>query len=197
MEAGTVHSCNAYFAQLGLSVGVNSLHSTAELFGISVAKPNTPANLKDALPQAAYGQGQVVASPFQMARVAATVANEGKMPYGHWVIDESNPRDKEPQPILGRDLANSIGGFMRGVVLRGTGRILSGINVPIAGKTGTAEVEDAKSHSWFVGFAPYGAQIRKRIAFSVLIENGHYGARAAAPAAGEIVVTANRLGLLN
>ena len=52
--------------------------------------------------------------------------------------------------------------------------------VPIAGKTGTAELADAPSHAWFIGFAPYGAGARK-IAFSVLVENGVYGGTAAAP----------------
>ena len=48
--------------------------ASADALGIDVAKPNTAEQLKDALPQAAYGQGQVVATPFQMARVAATLA---------------------------------------------------------------------------------------------------------------------------
>ncbi len=83
MEEGIVHSCNAYFAQLGtLGVGPQALLSTAEIMGIEVAKPNTAQQLRDALPQAAYGQGQVVVTPFEMARVAATVANGGEMPYG-------------------------------------------------------------------------------------------------------------------
>ena len=62
---GIVVSCNAYFAQLGTyKVGADALHATADLFGIAVANPNTPKKLKDALPQAAYGQGQVVRESF-------------------------------------------------------------------------------------------------------------------------------------
>ncbi len=61
------------------------------------------------------------------------------------------------------------------------------------GKTGTAEVTGAKSHSWFVGFAPFGGS--RRIAFAVLIENAGYGGRTAAPIAGEIVTAARELGL--
>ena len=93
LQKGIVVSCNAYFAQLGTyEVGPEALLETAKRYGISVAKPNTPEQLKDALPQASYGQGQVVATPFQMARVAATVANGGAMPEGRWVTDESNTR---------------------------------------------------------------------------------------------------------
>jgi cell division protein FtsI/penicillin-binding protein 2 len=196
MENGVVHSCNAYFAQLGtLGVGGQSLLSTAEMMGIEVAKPNTVERLRDALPQASYGQGQVVVTPFEMARVVATVANGGRMPYGRWVIDESNTRTEEARSILSRDLAQELAGFMRGVVLRGTARRLSSAAAAVAGKTGTAEVEDRPSHSWFAGFAPYGAGGR-RIAFCVIVENGQYGARAAVPAAGEIVSAARDLDII-
>ncbi|MEW6208947.1 MAG: FtsW/RodA/SpoVE family cell cycle protein [Acidobacteriota bacterium] len=196
MENGVVHSCNAYFAQLGtLGVGPQSLLSTAEMMGIEVAKPNTAERLRDALPQAAYGQGQVVVTPFEMARVAATIANGGRMPYGRWVIDESNTRTEEPRPILSRDLAVVLADFMRGVVLRGTARGLSGAAASVAGKTGTAEVEDRPSHSWFAGFAPYNAGGR-RIAFCVIVENGQYGARAAVPTAREIVAAARDLDII-
>jgi peptidoglycan glycosyltransferase len=65
----------------------------------------------------------------------------------------------------------------------------------MAGKTGTAELQDAPSHAWFIGFAPYGAAAH-RIAFSVLVENGVYGGTAAAPAAAEIVNAAVKLGLI-
>jgi len=84
---------------------------------------------------------------------------------------------------------------MRNVVLSGTGRSLASHSVPIAGKTGTAEVDDQKSHSWFVGFAPYGPT-PPRIAFAVIVENAGYGGRIAAPLAGEIVSAAEARGLL-
>ena len=81
--------------------------------------------------------------------------------------------------------------------MRGTGKSLAGVTPPIAGKTGTAEVEGAASHAWFAGFAPYGATEGRRIAFAVLIENGGYGGRAAAPLAAEIVRVATELGQLS
>ena len=195
MEKGIVVSCNAYFAQLGAyDVGAQPLLDTATLLGILTASPNTAAQLKKFLPQSAYGQGEVVASPFQMARVAATVANSGAMPEGRWIADESNMRTNEPQPVLSADQAQLLGKFMREVVTSGTGRRAAG-SVPIAGKTGTAELQDADSHAWFIGFAPYGNSKRK-IAFSVLVENGIYGGTAAAPAAAGIVDAASKLGLL-
>jgi len=196
MERGVVVSCNAYFAQLGTyDVGAEALLDAANLLGIAVASPGTAAQLRKSLPQSSYGQGQVVASPFQLARVAATVANGGAMPQGRWITDENNVRTAEPKPVLDAGAALTLAKFMREVVTSGTGRRAGGASLPIAGKTGTAELADAPSHAWFIGYAPYGAGVRK-IAFSVLVENGVYGGTAAAPAGAEIVDAAAKLGLI-
>jgi cell division protein FtsW (lipid II flippase) len=194
MEHGIIVSCNAYFAQLGTyDVGAEGLFETANLLGISAASPNTSAQLKKSLPQSSYGQGQVLASPFQMARVAATVANGGTMPQGRWITDETNARTSPPQPVLGPDKTQTLAKYMREVVTVGTGRAAAA-SVAVAGKTGTAELADAPSHAWFIGFAPYGGGTKK-IALSVLVENGVYGGTAAAPAASQIVDAAVKLGL--
>ena len=119
-----------------------------------------------------------------MARVAATVANGGAMPQGRWITDETNARTAPPADrCWRRRRRQTLARFMREVVTSGTGRRAAGASVPIAGKTGTAELADAPSHAWFIGFAPYGGGARK-IAFSVLVENGVYGGTAAAPAGG-------------
>jgi len=196
MERGIVVSCNAFFAQLGTyDVGADALWTTANLLGIATAAPDTAAQLRKSLPQSSYGQGQVVASPFQMARVAATVANGGSMPQGRWITDETNTRTTEAKAVLTADTAQTLAKFMREVVTVGTGRSAGKAGVAMAGKTGTAELADAPSHAWFIGYAPYGAGARK-IAFSVLVENGVYGGANAAPAAAEIVNAALKLGLI-
>jgi cell division protein FtsW (lipid II flippase) len=195
MEHGIVVSCNAYFAQLGTyDVGPKELFETAKLLGITVATPNTDTQLKKSLSQSSYGQGQVVASPFQMARVAATVAMGGMMPQGRWLTDENNTRTSAPEQVLAADTTATLARYMREVVTQGTGR-RAAASVPVAGKTGTAELADAPSHAWFIGFAPYGSAKRK-IAVSVLVENGVYGGTAAAPAAAEIINAASKLGLV-
>ncbi len=199
MQKGIVVSCNAYFAQLGAhSVGSKVLYDTASTLGISVAQPNTAEKLQRSLAQASYGQGQVVASPFQMARVAATIANGGNALEGRWIMDETNPRVHPPQALLSPSLASQIAGYMRAVVTSGTGRVLNTSRIAIAGKTGTAELARAPSHAWFIGFAPYGTKGggTKQIAFAVLVENGQYGGTAAAPIAGEIVTAARELGII-
>jgi cell division protein FtsW (lipid II flippase) len=196
MAKGIAVSCNAYFAQLGAyKVGAKGLFDTADQFGIATASPNKWEKLREALPQASYGQGQVVVSPFQMARVVSAVANGGRVMQGRWVIDDSNARLKQPVMALAPSQAQQLAGFMRGVITEGTGRSLGKSVVPIAGKTGTAELANAASHAWFIGFAPYGPA-RKRIAFAVLIENGQYGGTAAAPVAGELVAAAHELGII-
>lgn len=198
MERGITVSCNAYFAQLGTyEVGPEALFSTASLFGISVASPNTAAKLHEAIPQASYGQGQVVASPFQMARVAATVAAGGRMPYGRWVTDDSNQRVQTPQDVLDSSGASFLAQAMRLVVTQGTATKLRDTKPLVAGKTGTAELEGENSHSWFIGFAPYDKSSSDRIAFSVIIENGGYGGRAAVPVAGLLVNAARELEIIH
>jgi cell division protein FtsI/penicillin-binding protein 2 len=198
LDRGISQSCNAYFAQLGTyEVGSERLLETAKLFDISVARPNTPEQVKDALPQASYGQGQVVATPLQMARVAATIANGGAAPEGRWVSGESNTRTAEPARVLDAARIPLIARPMRQVVTVGTAsRYLAGVVPGIAGKTGTAEVQDKKSHSWFIGFAPYATSGGRKIAVAVIVEHGGYGGRLAAPATGEIVKAAAELGLI-
>ncbi len=204
LDKGIRHSCNAYFAQLAAyGVGSEALLTTAQVFGIPMARPNTPRALESALPQAAYGQGEVIATPLQMARVAATIADSGAMPEVRWIEPEGSsamaataPKVAPPMPVLDAAATAIIARAMRGVVTEGTAAaFLSGVQPPIAGKTGTAEVQDKRSHSWFIGFAPYGTAGR-RIAVAVIVEHGGYGGRLAAPAAGEIVRRAAALGLL-
>jgi cell division protein FtsI/penicillin-binding protein 2 len=185
MEEAIVHSCNAYFGQFAAyDVGAFDLLGTANLFEINVAEPNTAIKLNDSLPWSAFGQGQVVASPFEMSRVAATIANGGLMPYGKWVTDDSNQRDKGYQSILDQSQNAIIARAMRAVVERGTASNLRSVTPPISGKTGTAEVENKPPHSWFIGFAPVG---NRRLAFAVVVENGGFGKTSAAPVAGEII----------
>ncbi len=196
MERGIVVSCNAYFAQLGTyDVGAQELFDTAGMLGIATASPATAVQLRKSLPQSSYGQGQVVASPFEMARVAAAVANGGAMPQGRWLTDENNTRTAAPEPVIPASEASTLARFMREVVTSGTGRAAASAAASIAGKTGTAELANAPSHAWFIGFAPNGAAVPK-IAFAVLIENGVYGGTAAAPAGAAIVNAAVKLGIV-
>jgi peptidoglycan glycosyltransferase len=196
MHRAIVVSCNAYFAQLGTyKVGPQQLLDTAKMIGISVANPATVKNLAPQMPQVSYGQGQVVVTPFQMARVASAIAASGTLPMGRWVTDEDNVRTQPGQQLMPAGMADLLAKDMRAVVTSGTGIRLAAIQPQIAGKTGTAELATAPSHAWFIGFAPYD-DASKRIAFAILAENGHYGGTAAAPIAGDLVVAARQLHLI-
>jgi len=195
MERAIAVSCNAYFAQLGVhDVGSKSLAETAAQLGISTG--DLP-ELKKALPFAAYGQGPVLISPFKMARVAAAIAAGGRMPEGRWIADSSNPRENAPVELLPATQAAFLAGAMRRVVTEGTARhVMAGEQVGIAGKTGTAQLDQGQPHAWFTGFAPYEGDASHRLAFAVLVEHGGYGGRVAAPIAREVMEAAKQLGLL-
>jgi cell division protein FtsW (lipid II flippase) len=194
MRDGLVHSCNAYFAQLAVSIGPAALKETAERLGISVSPGGDADRLRATLPQAGYGQGDVLATPLEMARVASMFADGGLFRAARWRLSPASSDPSKPERVLPQEDADLVGLYLRDAVLAGTGRSLRNNPGRIAGKTGTAEVAGAASHSWFVGFAPYGPAAR-RIAFAVIIEHAGYGGSAAAPVAGEIVDAAVALGL--
>jgi peptidoglycan glycosyltransferase len=176
MERAIAVSCNAYFAQLGVhEVGSKALAETAAQLGISTGDP---AELRKALPFAAYGQGPILISPFKMARVAAVIASGGGT-------------------IIPPAEAGFLARAMRRVVTEGTARrAMADAEISFAGKTGTAQLDEGQPHAWFAGFAPYDGAPSQRLAFAVLIEHGGYGARAAAPIAREVMEAAKQLGLL-
>jgi len=194
MHEGFVHSCNAYFAQLAVRLGSQPLIDAASGLGISLTPASDAAGrVRATLPQVGYGQGDVVATPLRMARAAAAIASNGVLRDTRW--EEIGVANSPGVRFLDADAARLLAGYMRDVVLNGTGRTLRGNPWPIAGKTGTAELSGKPSHSWFVGFAPFGPATR-RIAFAVVVENAGYGAGSAAPAAGEIVAAAALAGLV-
>jgi cell division protein FtsW (lipid II flippase) len=192
LRDGLVRSCNAYFAQLALKLGPEPLAAAASQLGIALTRPGDGlARVRATLPQIGYGQGDVLATPLRMARVAAAIAANGRLPQTR-VIARHDNQPGASETFLDPDSARLLARYMREAVLTGTGRSLREHPMRIAGKTGTAEVANKPSHSWFVGFAPYGSSAG-RIAFAIIIENAGYGSVNAAPAAGEIVTAAGTL----
>jgi cell division protein FtsW (lipid II flippase) len=192
MHAAIVTSCNAYFAQLAVRLGARALLDTAGRADIPLARNNASDRIRDTLPQIGYGQGEVVASPLRMAQIAAAIASDGRLRDVRVDLGAPVPASRE---FLAADTARTLAQYMRDVVLDGTGRVLRDAPVAIAGKTGTAEVTGAPSHSWFIGFAPFGPAAR-RVAVAVILENAGYGGAGAAPAAGEILSAAAAAGLV-
>ncbi len=159
--------------------------------------------LQKVLPDSGYGQGEVTASPLRMALVSSMIANHGALIRERLIQGPLTEPAPTPQVILSPASAMALAQAMRNVVLSGTAhKFLSGSQVQIAGKTGTAQVdkrpgasaEDSIAHSWFTGFAPYDGETR--IAFAVFVEHGGYGGALAAPIAGELVAAARELGII-
>jgi peptidoglycan glycosyltransferase len=193
MKQALTVSCNAYFAQLGTyDVGARSLHDTAALFEIPAGEV---AEIGKMMPFSSYGQGPVLVTPFKMARVAATIAAGGKMPEGRWTTDDSNSRTDAPREVISPEHARFLAAAMRSVVTDGTARrAMEGLDIAVAGKTGTAQVGEGAPHSWFAGFAPFASD--RQVAFAVVVEHGGYGSQFAAPLARQVVEAARDLGII-
>jgi peptidoglycan glycosyltransferase len=188
-------SCNVYFARLGIELGADRLYETAHKYRLSRISP--PKRLAEDLPDNAYGQGTIQVSPLEMARVVAAIANGGVMMKPHLVkeVRRGDEVFETVEPVeLGRPISPETSAALRrmmaDVTARGTGRgVFAGLDVEVAGKTGSAENNqaDGMPHSWFVGFA----QVQDpRIAFAVVVENGGYGRAVAGPVCREIVKAA-------
>ncbi len=187
LRAALVHSCNAYFSQLGTyDVGAADLLETAKLFGIETAVPNTVKQLDSELPQAAYGQAQVLVTPLRLARVAGAIASAGRLAPLRLHLGPEEPAAAE-RAVLEPSLAAELQAAMRTAVTQGTGREAARSALAIAGKTGTAELASAPAHAWFTGFAPAEGPAAERIAFAILVANARYGGTAAAPFAPRLV----------
>jgi penicillin-binding protein A len=188
-------SCNTTFAQIGLEVH-NQIADTAEALGfnsiipfdVGTAESTFVRADEDNLPRRALsgiGQGDVAATPLQMALVAAAVANDGEVPRPRLVrevLDPSGGTVAAPSPetldrAMSPETAGQLTEMMTAVVEEGTGVNAQIPGVAIAGKTGTAQsAEGANPHAWFIAFAPADDP---QIALAVLVVNGgSFGAEA-------------------
>jgi cell division protein FtsI/penicillin-binding protein 2 len=185
-------SCNAYFAQLARELGPEPILAMASKFDIDTARPNTVARLREQLAYAGFGQGETLTTPWRLLGVTGSIAAGGLRAPAHLVLEPAPAVDAAR--VFPASAAARLARDMAAAVSSGTGRAVAGVRPSIAGKTGTAEVEGAPSHSWFTGFAPASGGGR-RLAFVVLVEHGGYGGRAAAPIAGRIIQAARELQL--
>lgn len=133
----------------------------------------------------AIGQGEVNATPLQIANMGALIANRGYYYRPHVVKQiEGLPLDtaytKRHYTKASRHAFDYVVTGMRASVLGGTCKHLSGYDFPICGKTGTAQ-NRGQDHSVFMGFAPMN---NPKIAIAVYVENGGFGADFAVPIAG-------------
>ena len=124
------------------------------------------------------GQGEILATPLQIANLAATIANRGWFITPHAVRaiqDTVMPPEllERHYPTVDAHWYPEIAEGMRMAVTGGTCRRAAIPGIEVAGKTGTAQNPHGKDHSAFMGFAPYD---NPRIAVAVYVENGGFGA---------------------
>ncbi len=210
LRRALAHSCNVYFYQLGKKLGIEPIHRFGERFGLGrptgIDLPGEAAGILPSEPwkrrqsgepwypgdtiSVAIGQGLLAVTPIQMARMMGAVGTAGTLvqPY---VVDG---RGVPPTRIALRETTMRIVlDALRDAVAEGTGRAADLRGVPVAGKTGTAQVyahsagidsdelpKNERDHAWFAGYAPAD---RPRIAFAVIVEHGGHGGSMAAPIA--------------
>jgi penicillin-binding protein A len=203
-------SCNIYFAETGVRTGGQALADWASRLGFGSTIPfDLPTAVSQVtngggsfgggftdrveLANAAYGQGETLVTPLQMALVAATIANDGELMRPHLVLEATGKGGTTTigsstlQRVVAPGIAREIGAAMRQAVAGDLGRTFTtGANVSglkVAGKSGTAELDPGNTpHSWFIGFAPFDSP---QVAIAVLIE-GTGRTTKASPIAGAL-----------
>jgi peptidoglycan glycosyltransferase len=228
LENAFAVSCNSVFTPLGVKLGAGRLVATAERFGFNheTGIPGTPTST---LPPAgeiqgeldvgstAIGQGQVLASPLQMAIVASTIADDGMRPLATF---QAGAHATFAGRAASASVAHTVRHLMIAVVRAGTGTAAAIPGVTVAGKTGTAELrsecsasgaasesasgeheqhsgeacnesEASNTDAWFAAFAP---ALAPRIAVCVMLVKDGAGGATAAPVAREVIEAALREG---
>ncbi|WNV05285.1 penicillin-binding protein 2 [Candidatus Methylospira mobilis] len=226
MKLAITQSCDVYFYSLALQMGIDRIHNYLTRFGFGQKSGIDLDSEKAALlPSQEWkrkkrkqpwfagetvitgiGQGYFQATPLQIARAVAILANKGKVITPRVVAGIKTPLVYDPpfplprQEIIPISEANwrTVVSAMIDVIhsSRGTAKsIAHGLDYQIAGKTGTAQVftvqqnqnyksmhvtEKLKDHAWFVAFAPAD---NPQIAIAVIAENGGHGGSVAAPIA--------------
>lgn len=179
-------SCNTPFAQLGMSLGGQTLKNQTKKFGFDF-QPEIPLNgvssqfpLPEApayLANAAIGQQSVRVTPLQMAMVAAAVANKGSVMRPYLINQELSSdyqviKQYAPQKLsqaVSPEIAHWLNTMMQEVVTTGSGKAAAIAGIDVAGKTGTAQTGIGNGKDlWFVGFAPAD---NPRIAVAVVVED--------------------------
>jgi cell division protein FtsI/penicillin-binding protein 2 len=212
-------SCNSVFAPLGPKIGNDRTVKTAQSYGfnsepslfdaaataaVDPPQPSIPQNIGDDLDLGvtAIGQGQVLATPLEMASVAQTIGNGGVRMPTPLVRQRKLQANAQPERVSSEKIASKLRYLMEGVVNSGTGIAAALPNVQVAGKTGTAElgpkpgapapapgeIAQQAVDAWFACFAP---ATKPKLAVGVmLIDADADGGTVAAPIAHDILATA-------
>lgn len=197
-------SCNTFFCDLGMDVGTNAVMSAARAFGLGSKTgidftddregvvPDDEWKRKTYgerwypgdLAQMSIGQGMLLASPLQMAVVAGALGT-GYLVTPHVKSGEPSARRALPYDRRHLDVVRE---GMCMVVAGGSGaKGGEGVDVPVCGKTGTAEFGPSsrrRKNTWFIAYAPAE---KPRAAVALIVEDGESGGGTAAPRVAEIL----------
>ncbi len=203
-------SLNVVFAQIGLQLGGETLAEAARGGGwdgeIPFDLPVEPSRVSAApdflddpvaLAQTAFGQGELLATPLQMALIAAGVANDGQIMRPYLVAAVSAPdgesaRQTRPSPWRrGTDpqSARQTAAMMVYAVANGALGPASLPGYTLGGKTGTAETGRGDPHAWFIGFVGLPGE-EPRYAVAVVVEAGGGGGQVALPIGRDLLAAA-------
>lgn len=209
-------SCNVYFYNLIQDIGIENWAKVAREFGFGeLTDIDIPRENKGLIPDTRYmnrkygegkwtrgnllnivvGQGDVLATPLQLAQFAGMIAQRGVQYQPHLVnkvLSKSGQLilENKPEAELRMDVSDEtwtyIHDAMHAVVNAkdGTGKAARQRNWDIFGKTGTAQNPHGEDHAWFIGFS---IDERYPIAWAVLLENGGGGGGKAAPFIGRVL----------
>jgi len=218
LRSAIVHSCNIFFYQAGLKVGPEAVARYARAFGLGAtsgvdlsgerpglvpspewkrARLGRPWTAGETV-NISIGQGQLLVTPMQIARMMSAFANGGVL-WKPRLVQRVERADgslaySEPTKMTGQvDLSPPVWAFLRqamaGVVSGGTGVAARIPGVDIAGKTGTAQsiahsdASKGQDHAWFASFAPVDDP---QVVVVVLVERGGKGGQVAAPIARQV-----------
>ncbi len=213
------HSCNVFFYRAGLIMGAQTIYEYALKFGLG--RPggiDLPYEKKGLLPNPLWaklyrfrnwlegdtanlsiGQGDLLVTPIQIARMTAIFANNGFLvtPYIIKALDGRPVISRNREPVfagLKESAIDSVKKGMRNVVAdpSGTAGILGQLDVSVAGKTGTAQAPPRAAHGWFTGFFPFK---EPKFVICVFLERGGSG-HAAVILARQIIQRMSKEGLI-
>lgn len=208
LKEALVKSCNITFGTLAMRLGAEKLDEgfknygfyeplRGEIFETASHIPDFNTLDKGDMAQIGIGQSSLLVTPLRMALIAAAIANGGVLiePYvlekiispSGYILKEH--KKKELLRLMSKERAGILSDWMEDVVINGTGKAAKVSGVKIGGKTGTAENTNDREHSWFIGFAEIG---ERKVAFSILVENGGSGADVAAPIARKIILSLDK-----
>jgi penicillin-binding protein A len=164
-----------------------------------LGRPYPPGSPNEDIGRIGIGQGGLQVTPLQMAMVAATVANGGKLMVPHLtarVVNQDGVTVKTISPsvynqVMKASTAQELAQMMTKVVEEGTGTAAQLGGISVAGKTGTASIGTPGSNltePWFIGFAPVE---NPKVAVAVTVDKtqGGFGGTVAAPIAKNVIQT--------